>query len=283
MGSCLSCLSCITCNDVTLQVVLKLPHGYKSIYYDQGQFKSMESIQDWIQVLYPSNWNGWAAYNDETDLTTKKTKGHCKGIVSWNNNKIGWLIHSVPNFPTEITATSISPILPSELMYGQSFVYIEMNYTDQLLENIFKQIYWMDAHLYLQHNMPSTVSYVSLDEVKKIKISSTIVHYSKTSSQYIDIYGDYLCKLDPSKWYVETWRRGSSISKLTPNLHDISNLGWNTIRYKETQDHSKWAVCNKYVWIGDLNRMESQMKRGGGGLLIQDRRLVKAFKNLIIN
>ena len=278
-----SCISCISCNAITLQVVLKLPHGHKCIRYHNGVFHPMESIQEWIQTLYPSNWTGWAAYNDETTLTKIKTKGHCKGIISWNKRKIGWLIHSIPNFPTEMSTTTISPILPSELMYGQSFVYIEMNYSKKQLENIFKQINWMDANIFLHSNMPATLSHFSPIEIKKMKISSRIYHYSKTSYHIIDIYGDYLCTIDKSKWYVETWRRGSPIDKITPNLHDIQKLSWNEIKYKESQDHSKWAVSKKYVWIGDLNRMESQKKRGGGGLLIRDSNMVKAFSSLIVS
>jgi deoxyribonuclease II len=278
-----SCLSCISCNTVALQVVLKLPHGHKCIQYHNGMFHPMDSIQEWIQTLYPSNWTGWAAYNDETTLTTKKTKGHCKGIVSWNNRKIGWLIHSIPHFPTEMSNTTISPILPSELMYGQSFVYIEMNYSKKQLDDIFKQVNWMDANIFLHCNMPPTLSHFSPIEIKKMKFSSSVYHHSKSSYHIIDIYGDYLCNLDPSKWYVETWRRGSPITKKTSNLYDINKLSWNEINYKESQDHSKWAVSKKYVWLGDLNRMESQTKRGGGGLLIRDSNMVKAFSSLIVN
>jgi hypothetical protein len=82
---------------------------------------------------------------------------------------------------------------------------------------------------------------------------------------------------------VETWRRGSAIQAVTPNLHDVKTLGWFAVNYKESQDHSKWAVCKNCVWIGDLNRMESQMKRGGGGVVIRDAKMVKAFRGLIIN
>jgi hypothetical protein len=278
-----SCISCFYCNTVSVQVVLKLPHGQKGLIYHAGEFKPMESVQDWVQSLYSNSWSGWAAYNDETTVTNKKTKGHCKGVVTWNTSKIGWLIHSVPHFPTEITSTSISPILPSELVYGQSFVYLEMPYSNERLETILNQIEWMDANIFLQKNMINHPSYFSVTEVKQMIISPTISHYSKPSHYVMDIYGEHLCELDKSKWFVETWRRGSVIETVTPNLHDIKNLGWFAINYKESQDHSKWAVSKYHVWIGDLNRMESQMKRGGGGVMIRDADMVKAFRGLIIS
>jgi len=283
MGSCTSCYSSITCNAITLQVVLKLPHGNNCVRYHNGTFKLIGSIQDWIQTLYTFDWDGWVAYNDETQLTNKRSKGHCKGILTWNKNKIGWLIHSVPDFPTNLTSTTISPILPSELMYGQSFVYIEMKYTKEKLEQVLQQIHWMDANIYLENNMPAMLSYFSTIEIKKMNISPKLSHHSKTHHHIIDIYGEYLCSLDKSKWYVETWRRGCPIVKKTTNLHDINRLAWNFMCYKESQDHSKWAVSKKYVWIGDLNRMESQLKRGGGGVLIRNPKMVKAFKSLIVS
>ena len=278
-----SCFSCFACNSVNIHVVLKLPHGQKGLIYHNGAFEPMESVQDWVQSLYLSGWTGWAAYNDDTAVTNKKTKGHCKGVVTWNTSKIGWLIHSVPHFPTEITSTSISPILPSELIYGQSFVYLEIPYSKERLETILKQIEWMDANLFLQNNMPIPPSYFSVTEIKKMIISSRITHYSKPAHHIMDIYGEHLCELDKSTWYVETWRRGSVIKTITPNLHDVKTLGWFAVNYKESQDHSKWAVSKYHVWIGDLNRMESQMKRGGGGIVIRDADMVKAFRGLIIN
>ena len=283
MGSCFSNCYCFPCKIVSVHVVLKLPHGQKGLIYNNGAFHPMESVQDWVQSLYSSGWDGWAAYNDETCITNKKTKGHCKGVVTWNATKIGWLIHSVPNFPTEITNNSISPILPSELIYGQSFVYVEMPYSKECLESILKQIEWMDANIYLSNNMITPLFYFTVTGIKTMVISPTISHHSKPSHYIMDIYGEHLCELDKSTWYVETWRRGSTINTIIPNLHDVKNLGWFAINYKESQDHSKWAVSNQHVWIGDLNRMESQMKRGGGGVVIRDAAMVKAFRGLIIN
>ena len=69
--------------------------------------------------------------------------------------------------------------------------------------------------------------------------------------------------------------------------------------YQTTQDHSKYAVIantaisknfkflykNKFdsVFIGDINRMESQKKRGGGGFIFHNKNLWHAFHNIIIN
>ena len=38
------------------------------------------------------------------------------------------------------------------------------------------------------------------------------------------------------------------------------------VEWRQTQDHSKWALSgedSQWVCFGDMNRMESQFKRGG--------------------
>ena len=55
--------------------------------------------------------------------------------------------------------------------------------------------------------------------------------------------------------------------------------------YKETQDHSKWGVSSEtnvpYTCIGDINRMTSQRKRGGGAACLNDTTINKLFLSLI--
>ena len=47
--------------------------------------------------------------------------------------------------------------------------------------------------------------------------------------------------------------------------------------YTETHDHSKIALSidpdNPWIFVGDLNRMTSQLTRGGGGFVIIDDKL----------
>jgi hypothetical protein len=48
------------------------------------------------------------------------------------------------------------------------------------------------------------------------------------------------------------------------NVEDVQLV--NGISWKETTDHSKWAITmtNNYTCIGDINRVSGQLKRGGG-------------------
>ncbi len=55
--------------------------------------------------------------------------------------------------------------------------------------------------------------------------------------------------------------------------------------FKETVDHAKWAVTayegSKWICIGDINRMCSQMKRSGGTVCFENEFAHKNFLNSI--
>ena len=85
----------------------------------------------------------------------------------------------------------------------------------------------------------------------------------------------------------ETWIRG----KIPPTLDsdgihktfdvkyiDLSPLGipW---AWPETHDHAKWGITvdSDWVCVGDINRMMSQERRGGGTVAFQDPRLWAAL------
>ena len=54
----------------------------------------------------------------------------------------------------------------------------------------------------------------------------------------------------------------------------VGDIIWN-----ETDDHSKWAIAgDDYACFGDMNRMQSQWKRGGSFYCIVDKTLTAAVK-----
>ena len=67
---------------------------------------------------------------------------------------------------------------------------------------------------------------------------------------------------------------------------NVVTLGFNdAFKWKQTQDHSKWALPSNnslnYSCFGDMNRMESQFKRGGAFYCIESKLLKQAMINLI--
>jgi deoxyribonuclease II len=49
--------------------------------------------------------------------------------------------------------------------------------------------------------------------------------------------------------------------------------------WPETHDHAKWGIMTHSNWIcvGDINRMISQRKRGGGAIAFQNEALWRAL------
>ena len=273
-----------------VRVALKFPHGLTGVKYNETvqDFQSLPDINAWLTELYRGScWTHFLVYNDETaHLGNKKhTRGHCKGILTWNAKRIGWLIHSVPNFPRKFTGKTISAIEPSEILYGQSFCYIEYAFTDALRDHILRHLATMEAHVFLKRGQLSLPPPMKQDRIQVLPFSPQVRHFAKYYKHEIDFYSECLCHYDTALWRVETWKRGSPIGPQTggSNIRDIEKLTFQNTVYKESQDHSKWAVCPTMFFIGDLNRMSSQRKRGGGGILVCHPGMAQAFQRLIVN
>lgn len=94
-----------------------------------------------------------------------------------------------------------------------------------------------------------------------------------------------------SNMVAETWGRplmapwcGSSSNRF--QVGNVAVLAFdNGVTWKETQDHSKWTMptdpSSNYSCFGDMNRMESQFKRGGAFYCISDTGLNKAMKKIM--
>ena len=68
----------------------------------------------------------------------------------------------------------------------------------------------------------------------------------------------------------------------------MKNIQWpDGIEYSMSNDHSKYAVSmdseHPWVFIGDINRMESQYRRGGGGILIKNIELWKRMNEILLS
>lgn len=272
------------------KIALKFPHGTHGAVYNDNEkrFECLE-INEWLEALYEkSQWHSWIIYNDEhppssLEGSSMVRKGHCKGILAWNDTHMSWLVHSVPNFPRMFTGATISEIEPSERIYGQSFMYVTRPADQAFIQKVINQLYHMEANIYMTHNykVDHGVHYVPHDLVSTIVFSDTIQHIAKSPKYEVDIYSDFLVQYD-LEWHVQTWKRGH-LFKVSKNVKDVSSLNVRGAEYKDSQDHAKWAISQRYYWIGDLNRMVSQMKRGGGGFLVKQKEIAEALRRCIVS
>ena len=99
---------------------------------------------------------------------------------------------------------------------------------------------------------------------------------------------------------VETWRRGEVFANVDPGTNivtmdvlgvNLESIGYKGFQWPFTKDHAKWGSTEHrpvglflrhpgFVVIADINRDESQAKRGGGGLAFQHDGIWRALKSV---
>jgi len=239
-------------------------------------------------------------YNDEVPGgTTSVTKGHTKGVSVFDQNSGFWMIHSVPKFPPadhyEYPATGAK--------YGQTFLCISLPYSQ--LGEVAAQLFTNDPDIY-GANVPASMgqSITVLNDLAKHK-SPTKAPYSRTSTltslggvQFIsfakfkpfgqDLYAGLVAPTLQRSLTVETWQNGGhnigsncSIDYPVKNVATVSLD--NSVNFSINNDHSKWAVADQGDWIciGDINRQETQFKRGGGTVCQQNPAVAATFLSSI--
>jgi len=307
MGSCFSCCyktTAIPDTKYSYKTAIKSPNGITYRYYSSKKekkgLKEGTNINDWIQKIYKkSEWTDYIVYNDQTEkigIHQHSCHGHCKGILTWNTktSRVAWLIHSVPNFPRTFNldpdGVTISELEHGEYIYGQSFVYVEMEYTPVMLNDILQQLYHMSPHIYLSNNIEKIIfdskRLLKEKNCTKLLLNENIFHVAKSSLYHIDIYEDYLVPEFGGPCQVESWMRGQQMKETPMVTHIKEMMGTNSKSYTESHDHSKIAISSNkeshWVFIGDLNRMESQKNRGGGGIIIINKELWLVYRSMIV-
>jgi deoxyribonuclease-2 len=139
-------------------------------------------------------------------------------------------------------------------------------------------------------------------------------HFAKNSQWDADLYEDLVAAALDVPLITETWMR----PEMDSYCHGVNATSGYTVEnslvldpsfgadakhlsYSYTKDHSKWAVTNddapypeglgagtsrhpvapRYACIGDINRQESQRKRGGGTACILDESVWFSLRSLV--
>jgi deoxyribonuclease-2 len=265
---------------------MKLPHG-KTCYqikYKHDIWTYCEDINQALKSLYTIKLEHWIVYNDETPTTCCGNGAHAKGILAWNNEMITWLIHSVPKFPKEFDGTNNFPDIDhSELIYGQSFIFLKMNI--EKLESILKQLFITHPNVYISnYDYDKYKKEYKLTHYEFCYINQTLTHVAKSPDYHKDLYTDIVIPSFGGNCQTETWVRGHHCTD-TDNCKMVSNIVWpNSVSYTYTHDHSKYCCSdNDWVLVGDMNRMTSQYHRGGGGVIIKNKIVCRLFKDIILD
>ncbi len=256
------------------------------------------------------NTAGWLIYNDEPTVVSDNLDpqnsdyGHTKGAIGFDQNTGFWLISSVPKFPVQANEQYAYPSSGAE--YGQSLLCVSVK-SDQI-PNIARQLHYTYPHIYSK-NMPvawqSSPNFSDLWQVMQYqnmqhdpKYSSqtilsakgqTFTSIAKSYPQNSQLFYEYVAKFFQQPLEVETWIRGEAIGPVCNPyvVTDVESVAYLSYQWKESEDHSKWAVgtssSHPLVCIGDLNRMVSQEARAGGTMCIRSPTLQKLFYPMVVS
>ena len=287
--------------------------GYEYVYFDPKQTKveksayllnegkgALNQTLDSVFKKTPATV-GWILYNDEKPASAKGADdgnlGHTKGVIAFDtaSKTAYWLLHSWPKFADPNAKTDPTP------KYGQTYLCISLDLetagtiATQMASHQEPQIYLSRAAnlpktdpLYLltqplKPNPPAAADSIELKSRGGLPFKVIAKNREWDKDFWNDLVGPTL-KADMD---VETWIRGPIPPVAdTDGIHktfDIKfiNLGplglhW---AWPETHDHAKWGITlhSDWVCVGDINRMISQRKRGGGTIAFQNNTLWQAL------
>lgn len=290
--------------------------GYEYIYFDPVIGKVVKSpnlLTDGKGALdltldsiftNPADTTGWVLYNDEMPASAQRTDansyGHTKGVLAFDTatQTAFWLLHSWPKF-----ANSVVKMMPTP-EYGQTFLCISLDMAtagqiaNQMYNHQEPQVFLPRIPASLSKTDPLNLLTQDVDpnaagdsNVLSLKSKGGLDFkvIAKNRKWGKDFWNDLVGPTLNSDMDVETWIRGKIAPTLdSDGIHktfdvkyiDLSQLNigvpW---AWPETHDHAKWGITTDSDWIcvGDINRMISQEKRGGGTIAFQNNVLWSAL------
>jgi deoxyribonuclease-2 len=224
-------------------------------------------------------------------------KGHTKGVIAFDtaSKTAYWLLHSWPKF-----ADPGAPHDPTP-KYGQTYLCLSLD-----IDTAGKVAAQMANHQEPQTYFPNRANLPKTDPLFVLtqpldphpKGDANVINLktnagmpfkviAKNREWNKDFWNGLVGPELKENMDVETWIRGP-IPPIadTDGIHktfDIKyiNLGplgfhW---AWPETHDHAKWGITllSDWICVGDINRMISQRKRGGGTIAFQNQTLWKAL------
>lgn len=249
----------------------------------------------------PPASTGWILYNDEMPPEAKRNddphKGHTKGVIAFDtaSKTAFWLLHSWPKFADPGAKNDPTP------KYGQTYLCISID-----LDTARKLAAQMSNHQEPQIYFPNPANLPKTDPLYLLTQSLTPKPPGDADDIPLKSLGgmDFRVLAKNKEWNKdfwnqwvgpqlgddmddETWIRGPLLPIVDKDgIHktfDIKyiNLGSLGVHWAwpETHDHAKWGITLHEPWIcvGDINRMISQRKRGGGAIAFQNRILWQAL------
>ncbi|KAM8875151.1 deoxyribonuclease-2-alpha-like isoform 2-T2 [Spinachia spinachia] len=305
-------------NEVDWYILYKLPGGLRYRYMDENTngwrvskveinntsgtlAKTLKPLLDFYDRK--TEGFGYLLYNDQPDLKqmAPASFGHSKGVVMLDKQTGVWLSHSTPKFPKYHTK-SFWPDTGTE--NGQTFMCVTYSYKE--FKHIGLQLKYIHAYSYdyeipttfhnelqcvaqrncLPRNKPwARVQTLTSENGQKF---TSFAKYTRFGD---DLFSGLIVNHLNKNLCVKSWGRmrrplPSNCSAGIPHhVYNVKSIKLPETKtsIKDTTDHSKWCVTLDGNWtcIADMNREESQMKRGGGAICIENFTVARAFSSII--
>ena len=276
---------------------------------DQGQGAIYETLAQLSNADY-------ILYNDERPdgKPDNGELGHTKGVLAWDTaSETGfWLLHSWPLFPVlgavnaptpdygqtflclSLTLSSLQEIASQMIGHQEPQVYASTVNTSgsgsTATVSVMTGPTAIDPLSILGSGHVSSKPAPSFDSLDLTTVGGMPFKVLAKNRQWNDdFWNDGVGPALDCTLEVETWIRGAIAPVadaggvyrcIDVKFVNLGSLGM-TVAFPETSDHAKHAISNDpnnpYVCVGDINRMVSQRKRGGGCIAFQNLNLWSAL------
>lgn len=279
-----------------------------------------KTLDSFYKTTFAANSpTGYVLYNDQYEEAELASRAHAKGVIYFDSKTAVWIVHSIPHYPPLPEAKAYS-LDSSQMKYGQSMLCLtvplsELEKVGNQLLFAWPQVIKSSIPTALQSKLPNLVKVANSEKYTKPKDGfavdnplgwanredittvdknsfSTFYKHTKFAS---DLYSDFVAPQLKAPLMTETWSNGvggvlGSDCKKAFSVNNIKQLAFKAFNvvFRVNKDHSKWALSNPTnvadgaVCIGDVNRMESQFKRGGGTICMRNEPTAwKSYKSII--
>ena len=262
---------------------------------------------------------GYLFYNDNPPVSGASSYyAHAKGILATDSTQGFWLVHSMPNWPYAPSGDegASDPGIISDDTYAQSFRCVTTGISE--VNTIASGLRIDDPKIYggyIPSALASDLTEIQelLDGNQRTDVDSDVLVWNSTAGTTYyqpaksknwdkDLWDDLIAPYFETPLNVETWLKGnggrqSSIcnnSDVPPGTHtkeqpysvyqvSVVNMP-NGDSWTVLQDHSKYGFSvqssSLVTCVGDINRMCSQERRGGGALCFEDEGVHSAFQDV---
>jgi deoxyribonuclease-2 len=252
--------------------------------------------------IYDDQNTGFVLFNDQPpadndidDDLGAATDGHMKGIIMFDKYNAVYIEHS---FPRYLPYSKYGYFFPDNAVRNaQSAMCITFKASE--LETIAQHLA-ISRPIFYDSRLPSYTSSIAPtllkvinkewnDSVTTMKSEFTVdgnlvILFSKSRKYGADIYNDFIAQELKADLYAITWNKGATYLNMPSNCslkyatYNINNVEFLGVKWRRTQDHSKWAVGNNYVCFSGTNRQTSQTKRGGSAFCIKNSKFAMHYR-----